>query len=271
MTIIRDIIGMYFRRSIPRASAALAYFLTMTFFPLIICLYALFGDNFSTALRVLNYLQRFLSPSAAEMIRNYVYHVAQSRSSSLLIAAVTILVTSASGAIRVIQSTIGDLQGGHRFRAWGDFLISFLLALALLFAVYFSIVVMLTGYDFLILVRKYFSIGFAAPAWLRIRYLLLGSLALVILWGIFAVTKRRADHYHVFPGAALSTIAIVIMSNLFSIFIAASARYSLVYGSLASLILLMFWLYLVCQIIFIGAAFNVALRDHRTRRYENAA
>ncbi|MBR1456201.1 MAG: YihY/virulence factor BrkB family protein [Oscillospiraceae bacterium] len=43
----------------------------------------------------------------------------------------------------------------------------------------------------------------------------------------------------------------------------ASARYPLVYGSITSLILLMFWLYISCQIIFIGAALNVALRDIR--------
>ena len=51
------------------------------------------------------------------------------------------------------------------------------------------------------------------------------------------------------------------MSWVFSVFIAVSARYPLVYGSLASLVLLMFWLFLCCQIIFLGAALNVAVRD----------
>jgi len=36
-----------------------------------------------------------------------------------------------------------------------------------------------------------------------------------------------------------------------------------VYGSLASLILLMFWLYLICQAIFVGAALNVALKERK--------
>jgi len=55
------------------------------------------------------------------------------------------------------------------------------------------------------------------------------------------------------------------MSFVFSVFIGASAKYPLVYGSLASVILLMFWLHLCCQIIFIGAAFNIALRNDRLR------
>ena len=63
------------------------------------------------------------------------------------------------------------------------------------------------------------------------------------------------------PGAAFATAGIVVMSFIFSKLIASSARYSLVYGSLASVILLMFWLYLICQAIFVGAALNIALRD----------
>ncbi len=265
MTLIKDIIRLYVTRSIPRASAALSYFLTMTFFPLIICLYALFGQNLTTLIRVFNYIEQFLTPEAAQIIREYLIHVGKTGGSAILVAAVTFLITTASAAVRVLQSTIGELQGGQRFRAWGDFLISFLLAFALLFAVYFSIAVMLTGHDILVMLKNAFSITILPTAWVRIRFLLLGSLALVILWGIFSVTRRRKDRYPTLPGAALATIAIVIMTSLFSVFISASARYSLVYGSLASLILLMFWLYLVCQIIFIGAAFNVALRDRRAR------
>ena len=53
------------------------------------------------------------------------------------------------------------------------------------------------------------------------------------------------------------------MSLIFSGFIAVSTRYSLVYGSLASVILLMYWIYLICRVIYIGAALNVSLRDLR--------
>ena len=51
------------------------------------------------------------------------------------------------------------------------------------------------------------------------------------------------------------------MSRLFSVFLSASIRYPLVYGSLASVILLMLRMYFCGQIICIGAAFNIALQD----------
>ena len=56
------------------------------------------------------------------------------------------------------------------------------------------------------------------------------------------------------------------MSGIFSAFIAVSTRYPLVYGSLASIILLMFWLFLCCQIIYTGAALNDAIFQERQMR-----
>ena len=49
-------------------------------------------------------------------------------------------------------------------------------------------------------------------------------------------------------------------------FIAVSTRYPLVYGSLASIILLMFWLFLCCQIIYTGEALNEAIFRERQMR-----
>jgi len=51
----------------------------------------------------------------------------------------------------------------------------------------------------------------------------------------------------------------VLIIPAFSFFMGKSVRYSLVYGSIASLILLMLWIYMCCFVLYLGAAFNVAL------------
>ncbi|MBQ6123579.1 MAG: YihY/virulence factor BrkB family protein [Clostridia bacterium] len=263
---VKDVYNIYLNRMVPRASAALSYYLTMTIFPLIICLYALFGQNYQVAMNVFNYLEQFLTPSADELIKSFLMHVAGTGGRTVLIAAITMLVVSASAAVRVLQGTIGEMQGGHRFRATTDYFVSFALAVALLLAVYLSMVVLLTGRRFLDWVQQSFSINLAESWWLSARFTLLGGVAFLLFWGIFGFTRPRNDKYLVLPGAVLATVGVVLMSTLFSRLIASSARYSLVYGSLASLILLMLWLYLICQAIFVGAALNIALRDRKARR-----
>lgn len=271
LEIVRDIYNIYLGKMIPRASAALSYYLTMTIFPLIICLYALFGQNYQMAMRAFNYLEQFLTPSANELIKSFLLHVAGTGGRTVLVAAVTMLALSASAAVRVLQGTISEMQGGHRFRAITDFFISFALAVALLLAVYLSMIVLLTGDRFLRWARESLSLTIADSSWLWARFLLLGGTALLLFWGMFGFTRPRSDRYLVFPGAALATAGIVLISTIFSRLIASSARYSLVYGSLASLILMMLWLYLICQAIFVGAALNIALRDRKARRRSQAS
>ena len=54
----------------------------------------------------------------------------------------------------------------------------------------------------------------------------------------------------------LAAAALVAASALFSWFIGLSSRYSLVYGSLASGIILLVWLYLCGNILILGDVFN---------------
>ena len=255
---------MWLKLMVPRAAAALSYYLTMTMFPMIICLYALFGQNYHTAAGIFNYIEPFLTPSAAGLIQSFLLQVACKNGHAVLVAAITMLVLSASAAIRTLRGTIDEMQGAHRFRVVTDVLLSLVLALGLLFAVYFSIVVLLTSHQLLLKLQGVFSFIHAEDSsWSRARYLLLGSIALLILWGIFALTRARTDRYHTLPGAAFATVGIVAMSSVFSTLIVSSTRYSLVYGSLASIILLMLWLYMICQAIFAGAILNIALRDRK--------
>ena len=59
----------------------------------------------------------------------------------------------------------------------------------------------------------------------------------------------------------------VACSVLFSWFIGLSSRYTLVYGSLASLIILLVWLYFCGNILLLGAIFGqVAARRGERRR-----
>ena len=76
----------------------------------------------------------------------------------------------------------------------------------------------------------------------------------------------KGEAYDTFPGAILATLAMVAVNFVFSEFIGASVRYPMVYGSLASLILLMMWLYFCSLVIYCGAAFNIVLRDMKREK-----
>ena len=243
------LIGRVFRyynyRQIPIAAAALCYYMTMTVFPLIICLYTLLGQNYGQAMRILS------------------FDVANNHSMGMALAGVTVLVTSASAGVRSMQVTIGRLQGGQRYPGIGGFIFSLFFAIVFLAATWFAIIVLFTSRGLLELLNTRIQFIDISGSWFWFKYVLLAVIMFLFIWVIYRVSRKKHMHYSTWPGAILATIGIVGTSLIFSAFIAASARYSLVYGSLASVILLMYWMYLIGQVIYIGAAFNIALRDLR--------
>lgn len=259
LKLLKSTVELYNKYRIPRAAAALCYYLTMTFFPLIICLYTLLGKNYIQIMETLRFVSQFISANTTEMLRSFMRYVATRSSNAMLLAGVLLFLASASAAMRTIQSTIGEMQGEQRFRGISGFLFSLVLALAFVLSFYFSILVLFTGRDFLEKINGILPFIDISRSWSWIRFLLLAGIMFMIVWAMFTVLRRRSDHYRTFPGAAFTSVSIVVMSLIFSTFISASARYSMVYGSLASLILLMYWLYLVCQIIFLGASLNFAV------------
>lgn len=70
--------------------------------------------------------------------------------------------------------------------------------------------------------------------------------------------KGEAKRLSVMVNAMLTSVILALVSAAFSKMIDMSANYSLLYGSLASIIVLLLWLYLCCTILLLGAAANRA-------------
>ena len=93
--------------------------------------------------------------------------------------------------------------------------------------------------------------------WQWFRFLLLFLLVLLFVLLTYRMAAPRGEpRPPVLSGAFLAAGALVAATALFSWFIGLSARYSLVYGSLASVIILLVWLYLCGNILILGDVFN---------------
>ena len=255
----------YNSAQVPMAAAALCYYLTMTFFPLIICLYTLLGYNYSSALSILSFAEGILSAETIRTVRSFLSYVERNHSTAMLIAGMVIMLTYASAAVRSMQVGIGLMQGRVRYTGARRIIISLVMALIFLFTSYFAILVMFTSRDLMDILNRYVPFLDIRSGWQQIKYLMLSALLFLAIWGVYRISRLKGRSFSTWPGAIMATLALVGMSFLFSAFIAVSARYPLVYGSLASLILLMLWMYFACQIIYLGAAWNIARWDLKHR------
>ncbi len=261
--IFRAVGELYVAQRIPVAAAGLTYFLTLTFFPLLICLQAMLGSLFPTAEELRDVLALMLPKAAVISIIEYLRYVAANQSNALAVMALTMVASASSAAFRTVSRCIGDMRGRRRFNGLAALAFSFCFSLFFLTAIYFALILIATGKWFLDYVDRHIYFMNISDNWRWGRFFLLFLLLFALLSFVYRITAPRRSDVRLLPGAILASAALLVLSILFSAMIDASARYPMLYGSLASVIVLMLWLYAAGNILLLGAALNVALEQRK--------
>lgn len=99
--------------------------------------------------------------------------------------------------------------------------------------------------------------------WTMLRWIIAGLTSIAVIGLIFHHGLPRTQPWHrVLPGSVLSTLLWFASTVLFGVYLRRFANYNAIYGSVATAIALLVWLYIVSMVILIGAEFN-ALRYPR--------
>lgn len=262
---------LYLEMGAPRAAAALSYFLILTLFPLLVCVNYFIGLFHLDLENLLLSLDQFLPDEVLLVMRDYLGYVAGSQSRALLLASLVTILISASAGLRTLLAAMDGLHGVKNIHAVRRVVLSVALSALFLLTIYLSVVVIFTGEWFFWLLEERLPRRIAelipplSGLWRWMRYLLLFCFVLLLVLIVYrAGTPRGAMGRRVVVLASLlAALAIVAASALFSWFIGMSSRYALVYGSLASLIILLVWLYLCGNILLLGAVIGRVLEDRR--------
>ena len=70
------------------------------------------------------------------------------------------------------------------------------------------------------------------------------------------IPRKKNKFVHHIPGATLASLGWVLISKIFSIYLIVFKDFSIMYGSLTTIILIMMWVYFCIYIIFLGAELN---------------
>jgi membrane protein len=96
--------------------------------------------------------------------------------------------------------------------------------------------------------------------WTVLRWLIAIGTSIAVMLLIYLNAVPRTQRWHsVLPGAALATAVWFPATLVFGWYVSHFAEYSLLYGSLATAIVLLIWMYILSIIVLIGAEFNAIL------------
>ncbi len=111
-----EIVETYFAKRISRSAAALAYFLILTFFPVLICINAFIGLLNLDVNMVLNTAKPFLPAESLGVLGDYLSYITDNQSTALLVAGLGMTIYSASSAFRILMHTMDELYGRDSYK-----------------------------------------------------------------------------------------------------------------------------------------------------------
>lgn len=267
--IVVDLIKRVQSDDITAWASKLTFYILLSIFPFLLFLMQILSYTSLSNVDVL-YQFRDIFPEEIFGILGFITtDIEQSQSDTILSIAFIATIWAASKGIMAIITSLNKAYREDETRSY-----FFLRFMAFVYTIAFAVVLILT-FILIIFWNKLLSFAFSyiyLPTALEgiiefIRILF----AMVLLFFFFvllynASPNKKISFKEVVPGSILSTVGWLGMSFIFSFYIDNLGNFSYMYGSLASIIILMIWLYLCSIIILVGGELNAITTEKYSRR-----
>jgi len=235
-------------------AAGVAYYAILSLFPLLLGLIALFG-LFLPAETIQKELFDFFEhnlPGAIDMLEQNIEDVIRLRGAIGAVSLV-LLFWSASAMFGAVSRTINRAYDVHRDR---PFLVRKLrdITMALGTAVLFLLSIGFTALFSIMRITDMPELITVVDIGARFLGFLFSFAIFLLLYKFIPNTKTYWRY--VWPGALLAAILFEIAKTLFVLYLYHFASYESVYGSVASIIILLVWIYYSAFILILGAEFS---------------
>lgn len=190
------------------------------------------------------------------------------------ILSVSVLVAVWSSA-KGILAIINGLQMIYRVKIKRNYfvlrLISALYTIVFVIAIIATLLLMVFGNTIYHSLKKDFPIAAEfISVFVKQKFIL--SFCILTLFFLFVyklVRNVNGSFVNMIPGAILSSVSWIVFSYAFSIYIDKFSDFSYTYGSLATIIILMLWMYICMYLLFIGAEINAYFQTYieNTRKH----
>lgn len=267
---IKEFIDIFFGYNVMRAAAAVSYYITLSFFPFLICLNWLIATIGIDVGTIVNLTAGFIPQPAMDSLNQYMEYIVDQQSPFLLITGVTFLATSASAAFRTLVTIMEEIHGRQRFSGLVKYLLSFAGSTMFLFSIYFFMLFSVVAKSLISLIDKWLHTELSTLfqyEWMH-SFLILVFLT-VILYCLYRTYNKKGRAFKALVlSSVIAAFLLVVVSYGFSELMRFSVKYSLVYGSLTSVICLMMWIFICANIIIGGSVLGRVIGYHCDREEE---
>jgi YihY family inner membrane protein len=251
-------------------AAALTYYGVLSIFPALLVLVSAIGlTGHSATQSLLNNIGQVAPSSVRQVLTTAIQNLQNSQRSAGVIVVVSLVVAlwSASGYVAAFMrasNAIYDVPEGRPIWKTVPIRVGVTVVMLVLLAAS-AVAVVVTG-GLADRVGRLIGIGSTAvTVWEIVKWpVLLVIVSFMIALLYWASPNARQGFRWVTPGGALAVVLWLLASGLFAVYVAQFSNYNKTYGSLASVIVFLVWLWISNLSILLGAELNAELERGRS-------
>ncbi len=263
--LLRGLVRQMSRRNLDLIAAGVAFYAMLAVFPAAAAVIALWGIVADPVIvnDQLGMLEGLIPPAGFAVLENQVLRLIDNQAGRLgwasLISTAAALWATRAGVGALVRGLNAIYGKAPRSGFWHA-----LAALALTLALVALALVALAAVVAVPVVVAFLPLGPASALGLSIaRWTLLGAVGVSGLWLVYKFGPnhgRRSGRVALaLPGVALALVLWAAASWAFTAYLDNFASFTLVYGSIGAVVILLMWVYLSAYAVLIGAALNAVL------------
>ncbi|HLS61722.1 MAG TPA: YihY/virulence factor BrkB family protein [Virgibacillus sp.] len=254
-------------------SAQLAYFLLLSLFPFLLFLVTLLGYLPINEAMLMEFIETYAPTEITHLINTNLSQLVNAQHTGLLSIGIVATLWSASNGVNAITKAFNRAYNVEENRS---FIVARLIAIALTIAMIVVIVIALLlpvfgkaiglyAFSLVDLSDRFLTI------WNMLRWVISSVAFFIVLLALYKLAPNaKVQFKHAVWGAVFATICWQLVSLAFSHYVNALGNFSATYGSLGTVIILMFWFYISGFIIITGGVINATMRNNEPNRSDSA-
>ena len=267
--IISEVGRRFFSHGVGRNAAALSYYLLFAIFPLLVLTSLLVGLLHVDIASTTALLSRVIPADVVDVIESYLQYISGLRSPRILWFCMVFSIWFPMRAINSLTFAIRRAYGrpAPKNQLRNEFLL-LLAALVLILVISFSLLLIVIGRRVLELAARFVTLsGTFITLWNYGRFAILFFIIFCSVAAVYPLALgRRLPWRDVVPGVLISVFGGTLLSAAFSYYVEHFGKYSILYGSIATIVVVLLWLYMTSNILILGAEFSAVLSRRRRQK-----
>ncbi|MDY0407242.1 YihY/virulence factor BrkB family protein [Virgibacillus sp. 179-BFC.A HS] len=261
------------RNDISLLASAQAYHYLLSIVPLLIVCFALIPYLHIQPDDAISFISKVLPSEMGNIFKENIISLVENRQGGLLTVGIIGALWSASNGI---NSFIKSTNKAYEVEETRSFITVRLTALTMTLLMIASLVVAIVLPIFGNVIYEFIAseIGFASSLKIVFNIFRWGAsfvvLTLLLMLFYRIAPNTKLPFKHILPGTVIAGLLWLIVSAGFSLYVSNFGSYSVTYGSLGGIIILMIWFFLTAFILMIGALINV-LYHKQQQQHKKAA